>query len=205
MQVNRLAADGDPMKPSSSNSTRTTRRLASATLCLLPVLLTACAGTKQRVYKLTDTYSCGPDRKIETQDRIERETTYAVYFRLNRAEECIRVSMSSQKSGQENIFLKEKDLPMFFIVEKAIDVSKLAVPGQKYMFSELGRNYDVNFKPRRDMEICSQEDSPIKKLDASVYRIRFSALGPETFELFTSVFTNAGQAVIYDDPDAAFK
>jgi hypothetical protein len=201
----RAAADGGAMKTSPYKTGYAARWLTFAALCTISVQLFSCAGSKKIVYTFTDTYSCGPDKKIETQDRIEREITFSVYFRLNRSEECIRVSMSAQKSGEENIFLREKDLPMFFVVEKAIDVSKLAVPGQKYMFSELGRNYDVNFKPRRDVEICSQEDSPIKKLDAAVYRIRFSALGPEVFELFTSVFTNTGQAVIYDDQDNAFK
>lgn len=180
--------------------------ILALTIVLAAGWLAGCASTgKARIYRFTDTYTGGPNKQTETADRIEREATYAVYFKLLRTEECIRVSMSAQKAGQENIFLQEKALPMFFIVEKAIDIRKLAVPGQQFMFSELGRNYDINFKPKQDVEICSDEAYPIKRLDAAVYRIRFSALSGEDFELFTSVFSNASQAVIYADPEQAFK
>ncbi len=144
---------------------------------------------------------------IESKSRIDKEKTYEIYFKIKEDEKCIKISMKSSVQ-YESIVKDEKSVKTYFIVEKAIDISKFIKEEpressktvnrdiQKTAFSEIGRNFDYRWNRKRSVLICTVGEDPIKKLDKlSLYRIRFTIFMKYNFSFTITV--NSDQKIIF--------
>ena len=79
-------------------------------------------------------------------------------------------------------------MKIFFLVEKAIDISRfMNANGKKFVLSEIGRNFDYNWKRKKEIIICSSRVDPIKKFDKAIYRIRFTTFREEDFHFMIKI------------------
>lgn len=117
--------------------------------------------------------------RIMTGDRIDTGKTYQVFFVINEEEECIKVNVNAvymDEAGQS-----EMSARTFFVIEKAVDISRFGDAKKKLIFTEIGRNFDFSWNRERDALICTSEADPIKKLKKDIYRIRFTTFRDEEY------------------------
>ncbi|MCU0821979.1 MAG: hypothetical protein MUC95_05835 [Spirochaetes bacterium] len=114
-----------------------------------------------------------------SNDKIDTGKTFLVYFLINNEEECIEVNVNAVYTDES--IQSEVSAKTFFIVEKAVDISKFGDPGERVYFTELGRNFDFSWNRERELRICTSELDPIKKLRKDIYRIRFTIFREENF------------------------
>jgi hypothetical protein len=78
-------------------------------------------------------------------------------------------------------------------VEKVIDVTPFTRSGERKLeYSEMGRNYDTNWKIDSDIRICSKSTDPIHTLGPGWYRIRFSTFTDLTCVTAITIYSNYG-------------
>ncbi len=129
-------------------------------------------------------------KEIKSRDIIDKDNTYEVYFILEEKEECIKISISSKI--YDEIVGREKLLKTFFVVEKAVDISRFKdSKRKKILFSELGRNFDYSWNREREIVICSSQIDPIKKLNRDIYRIRFTTFRNKEYNYEINIFLNS--------------
>ena len=123
--------------------------------------------------------------RIMTGDRIDTGKTYEVFFVINEDEECIKVNVNAVY--MDDAAQSDMSARTFFIVEKAVDISRFGDQKKKVFFTELGRNFDLSWNRDRDALICSSEADPIKKLKKDIYRIRFTTFRDEEYSYEVNV------------------
>lgn len=118
------------------------------------------------------------NNETQSREKIDKENTYEKYFIIKNNEKCIKIIITS--TIIDDVFKREKKVKTYYIVEKAVNVSRFRdAGGKRYIFSELGRNFDANWNIKKDALICSSDTDPIKKLDKNIYRIRFTTFSKE--------------------------
>ncbi|MDY6968343.1 MAG: hypothetical protein SVR08_06785 [Spirochaetota bacterium] len=156
----------------------------------LPLILHLyCASINIFDYNNKNTATGITSNSMISKAEIDRDRTYEIYFYIDIEEECIKIDISSQffdRIYKKNIFLKT-----YFIVERAIDSSKFKNKGVKgYFFSELGRNFNNDWKIKKGLVICSSQDNPLQKLNKGIYRIRFTVFKKTNFNYTIDIFSN---------------
>lgn len=144
-------------------------------------------------------YSGITNPSIESSNKIDKEKTYEIYFTIEKDEKCLKLTIQSI-AEYEGILKDEKIVKTYFIVEKAIDISRFAreesrksptkkdIP--KIAYSEIGKNFDHRWNRKRDLLICTSIDDPIKKLNTSKYRIRFTTFMKDNFSFTITAYSN---------------
>ncbi len=140
-------------------------------------------------YYNTNIFKGRSGKDIKGSDSIDKSKTYKLYFILNEKEECIKINMVS--TIYDEISGLEKLSKIFFIVEKAVDISQFKKSkNEKIIFSELGRNFDYSWNREREIIICSSDVDPIKKLSKNIYRVRFTIFRNKRFNYEINIFSN---------------
>lgn len=137
---------------------------------------------------------------IESSNKIDKEITYEIYFTIEKDEKCLKLTIQSI-AEYEGIVKDEKIVKTYFIVEKAIDISRFVseesqkspkvkedIP--KIAYSEIGKNFDLRWNRKRDLLICTSGEDPIKKLNKSSYRIRFTTFMKDNFSFTITAYSN---------------
>jgi hypothetical protein len=139
---------------------------------LFMFLLSKCVSTDRASDLPGNVFSGYSSGTMESKDKIDKWKTFELFFTLDNPEDCIKINIISEifdEISNKKIFLKT-----YFTVEKAVDVSKFSKENA-VLYSEMGRNFDYNWTAKQDLEICSSDSDPIKKLNKSgKYRIRFT-------------------------------
>lgn len=159
---------------------------AGYSVFLVPLLF--CRGTPGTMdFNNRSSLSGKANNKIKADKPIDTGKTYEVFFRLREREECIKIVVSSFTIDdiQEN----EVGIKTFFIVEKAVDMSRFRNMEKKELYLEIGRNYDTAWERERDVLICSSGSDPIRQLGKGLYRIRFTTFYEEGFDYEVDIFS----------------
>lgn len=173
--------------------------LLPAALALVLMAASCSAAGKNNTTQKGAPYQGDTGKALESADRIDREKTYEIYFRLTTPEECIRVEMTS-RAPESAIEKKVRVIRTFFIVEKSVDLSKFDVRNAaRTVFSEIGRNYDQNWNRTKEITLCSTPSDPIRKMDPSLYRIRFTSFRDDPFS-FEIIIYSKNSAVFSEKP-----
>jgi len=135
----------------------------------------ACSSGKGiRVYDNKSSLSRPSESLPISKEMIENEITYELYFTLEKNADCIKIDILSSATVNE-FSGKKESLKTFFIAEQIIDVSKFSNEKTKYIYSEMGRNFDQGWERKKDITICTDKNDPISALKSSTpYRLRFS-------------------------------
>ncbi len=157
-------------------------------------LLNACA-SKKNVYKISLSKVIPKKQKVISKNKIDAYKTYEVYFKLKQFEKCINVSFKT--SYVVDTFSNKKRFSRtYFIVEKAIDVSKFKKSKKRYEFSPLGKNYSDTWRNSSSLTICSKQDDPLLKLDnKTFYRIRYTTFSKYEYSFQSKVLVKANVPV----------
>ncbi len=162
------------------------------------LLLFSCSGgTGIREFKNKNNFERSADSIRVSQEKIEKEVTYEIYFTLEKSTDCIRVELSS--SHVDNPFTGKKEpVKAFFIVEQIIDVSRFTGQKENYVYSEMGRNFDTSWNSTRELTLCSSKYDPILRFrEKTFYRLRFSIF--KSFKSDYSISVHADCKVFYHD------
>ncbi|HOO71759.1 MAG TPA: hypothetical protein PK926_08345 [Spirochaetota bacterium] len=117
-----------------------------------------------------------------SNERIDREETYEMYFKPEKPVSCLKISFSARYLDQ-GISPKYRSMKIYFIVERMVDIAKYGKNLGRYNYYELARNYDKNWEYSREVTICSQENDPLEKIEPNaLYRIRFTSFSTVKFE-----------------------
>jgi hypothetical protein len=165
------------------------RSLAAA--AALHCFLVGCASTAVHVYEKRSTVSIARGKAVLTRDEIDGYATHELYFRLDKPVDSIRIGITSVFVA-DIAGTKESRLT-YFIVEKIIDVKKSGNTGVRRFYSEVGRNFDLEWNAKKEIIIASEEGSPFKALEGdSVYRIRYTTFSPEDFVYTITIDADCG-------------
>jgi hypothetical protein len=168
-------------------------------LCvLLPVsLMSACAaGPQIRKYKYSLVKTITGNETVRTNDQIDRYATLVTYFKLGKAVDEISLSITADYVA--DITGTKKIKKTYFIVEKIVDMSNYKIKNLKYLYAEIGRNYDADWNREKDITIASNKTVPFKALDEkSIYRIRFTTFSTEDTDFVITI--NADCEVTFMD------
>lgn len=162
------------------------------------VTLVSCALTeKSKIHHKTSVYS-GVSGGIKANTKtIDSPATREIYFILPQPEECIQIGIAAKNLSEDSPYIKKTER-IYFIVEKAIDISRFNIKGRQFEFSEISRNFDNSWAPKNNVLICSSGSDPIKKLDSSVYRIRFTSFTKDMYAFDIRIISDRAKAVFYD-------
>jgi hypothetical protein len=167
-------------------------RITHAVLLVLFLMSPLC-GTGGNIVKFVheSAFSSKTRDLIKSNDRIDREKTWQVFFLLVKPEDCIKIIF---KSSLPDTTGKTAPVKTFFIVEKIIDISRFNKKGG-VMYSEIGRNFDSSWSEAGEIMLCSSKTDPIKILSKAAYRIRFTALTAENFTFEVTVKSNRSRKI----------
>jgi hypothetical protein len=141
----------------------------------------SCKTSQEYIYKFNLTEKGDSKDIIASKEKIDGTNAYETYFKLDKAVKCLKISISATAFA-DSFGKKQVVLKTYFTLEKALNIVNFKAGKDKYLFSELGRNFDQQWDRSRDITVCSSDEDPIKKLDSkSVYRIRFTPFTGENF------------------------
>jgi hypothetical protein len=112
---------------------------------------------------------------------IDNEPTFEIFFKLKEATDCMRITVLSSYYT-DTIPKTRIAAKSFFILEKLVDISQFKKSEKKALYTEIGKNFDTQWTQNPVLNICTQPEEPLGKLDAATfYRLRFSSLSKELF------------------------
>ena len=153
----------------------------STLLCVMLVisLMSGCAtGPQPRRYKYSGVKSITGSKAFRTNDQIDRYATLATYFKLGKAVDEISIGITAEYVADITGVRKIKKT--YFIVEKIVVMSNYKIRNLKYLYAEIGRNYDADWNREKEITLASNKTVPFKALDEkSIYRIRFTTFSTE--------------------------
>jgi hypothetical protein len=157
---------------------------------LVTSLMSACAtGTLIQKYKYSGVKSIANIAVVQTGDTIDRYATMVAYFRLGNPVDEISISISAEYVA--DITGAKKIKKTYFIVEKIVDMSKYKYRDMKYLYAEIGRNFDADWNREKDIVIVSNKTVPFKNLDEkSIYRIRYTTFSTEATDYVITIGAN---------------
>ena len=168
---------------------------------IILMILIQCTSAEKPTYNNKNSYNNTTQKAFDSDEKIDRWKTYEIFFKLSKDEECININFSSQifdEAINKNINFKT-----YFIIEKAVNISKF-ISDKKIIYSEIGRNFDNSWNTKQEIEICSSEMDPIKKLkNSSTYRIRFTTFRDLNYNFTILVFSKNTITLTEEKPDFA--
>jgi len=146
---------------------------------LIATLMPACAtGPVILKYKYNNVKSIAGGEAVRTVDQIDRYDTLIAYFKLGKPVNEISINILAEYVA--DITGAKKTKKTYFIVEKIVDMSKYKYRDMKYLYAEIGRNFDPDWNREKELVIASNKTVPFKALDEnSIYRIRFTTFSTE--------------------------
>jgi len=76
-------------------------------------------------------------------------------------------------------------------VEKIVDMSKYKYREMRYLYAEIGKNFDSDWNREKDLVIVSNKTVPFKALDEkSIYRIRYTTFSTEDADYIITIGAN---------------
>jgi hypothetical protein len=149
---------------------------------LIPVCLSGCSSGAVRNYKKDNVITLPSGKALQSQEKIDKYETFMIYFKLEHDVKSIRVGIISEYIA--DISGVKKVLASYFIVEKAIDVNQFKNIKARYVYPEIGRNFDAtDWTREKDITIVSEYGNPFKSLESnSIYRIRFTAFSSDNID-----------------------
>ena len=161
----------------------------SSLLCvlLLASLMSGCAtGPQIRRYKYSSVKSIIGSEAVRTNDQIDRYATLATYFKLGKAVDEISIGITAEYVA--DITGAKKIKKTYFIVEKIVDMTNYKIRNLKYLYAEIGRNYDADWNREKEITLASNKTVPFKALDEkSIYRIRFTTFSTEDTDFVITI------------------
>lgn len=142
---------------------------------LIVSLITSCS-TVPTVQQQSQVYSFAGDTLTLTRSKelIDKTPTYEIYFYLPENAQCIDISVIAQdKNG--------KRVRCGFILESLVDVSKFTKRPVQSVYTEIARNFDINWRFQSNIYVCSDEYDPLKRLNKGSYRLKISAFSNNFF------------------------
>ena len=148
---------------------------------LLALSVSGCTSNlREKSYRNTAVAVVPLDRTIRTNDRIDRYTTFVSYFRIAKDVESMKIGVSAEYVA--DIMGRKKARNTYFIVEKAVDMSRLGNRNLARLHAELGRNFNGDWNRDKEITLVSSKSEPFKNLDAaSLYRVRYTTFAEENF------------------------
>lgn len=149
---------------------------------LIPVCLSGCSSGAVRNYKKSKVITIPSGEALQSQEKIDKYDTFMIYFKMEREVKSVRVGIISEYIA--DISGTKKALASYFIVEKAIDVNQFKNIKARYVYPEIGRNFDAtDWTREKEITLVSEHGNPFKALESnSVYRIRFTAFSSENID-----------------------
>ena len=177
-------------------------RIITAILALAvtaPVIGAGCSAAQRvKSYKQSFTAVVASRTAPRSPVKIDQHPAYAVYFRLDRAVRSIRVGITAEYIA--DIAGTRKQRKVYFVIEKMIDTSQFKNREIKYIFSDLGRNFDTDWTRVREIELASVKNDLFRSLDGnSMYRIRYTTFSNEDFDFTIKIEADCGVAFV-DEP-----
>ncbi len=146
-----------------------------------------CASTDQYANITRNTFTGGSAGEIGSGEKIDQWKTFEIFFLFKNNEDCIKINITSEMF--EEIENKKKLIKTYFIIEKAIDVSKFN-SDSNILYSEISRNYDSNWTAKQEIEICSSDSDPIKRLNkGDLFRIRFTTFRDDNYKYIINIYS----------------
>jgi len=174
-----------PLKPS-----RRFFVLYSLSTLVIASLMAACAtGPHVLKYKFSGVKSIPGSEAVPTGEQIDRYATMVAYFRLGNPVDEISISISAEYVA--DITGAKKIKKTYFIVEKIVDFSRYKYRDMKYLYAEIGRNFDADWNREKELVMVSDKTVPFKNLDEkSIYRIRYTTFSTEATDYVITIGAN---------------
>lgn len=171
--------------------------------CLIvPLIFLACCVSNSRdtaPAQTVYTYGSSTENSIKSDDRIDNNTTYQVFFTIEKKTECISIDVESVYL-QKSFPVQKIPKKTFFIVEKEITLSYKTLKNSiKYV--PLGRNFNNEWEIFAPVKICAIKNDPLSQLDTSRYRIRFTTF--EKLPVYYVITINSEQRIIIPEEKTA--
>jgi|GEM_PF-976174 len=110
----------------------------------------------------------------KSKERIDNTATYEVYFQLTDTTQCIEISVIA-------IDTYNKRVRCGYIFEAEVDTSRFPKKPVKPVYSEIAKNFDVNWRFQSNIVFCSDETDPLKRLNKGNYRLKITAFSDKMF------------------------
>jgi len=152
--------------------------------------LCACASlSRPGEYRHKNTRTGSSEESEKAEPKIAGDSTYQVFFNLRKEEKCVKIVFASRirETTLKKTFIR--DVNTYFIIEKIVDIDRFKTDS-KTIFYEIGRNFDLRWNISNTMVICTDDADPYRKLDAGLYRIRFSSLRAPSFIYVLDIYSN---------------
>jgi hypothetical protein len=139
-----------------------------------------CGGGKTVVYKWNNSLTFLSESMPLSMEKIDKFETRDLYFDISSKEDCIIFGISgSIDSG--NISGGTKAVPVYCVIERNVgSISHLE-------FTEVARNFNADWDNRTNLQICSQDDLPLLRLEKGLYRIRSTIFIKDRYYLNISI------------------
>ncbi len=121
--------------------------------------------------------------------KIQDGRTYQVFFVIDEPERCIKITLETSLIIPTIKGNSYKKINSYFVVEKQVDITRFNI-NRDTVFSEIGRNYDLNWFSKDDHTVCTIADDPIQHLKKGLYRVRFTAFRSEEVRYSVTLFSN---------------
>lgn len=139
-----------------------------------------CSGGKSVVYKWNNALSFQSENMPISAEKIDKFETRILYFTISSKEVCVVLGIEgSVISG--TILGGTKSVPVYCVIERNVG-SDL-----KPEFTEIARNFNSDWESRQNLQICSQDDLPLLRLEHGLYRIRSTVFLKEAYSLKISL------------------
>src|SRR4030042_877526 len=180
---------------------RAVPRLGGGRLFLCAALAAAlpgpgCAtGQRPRAFKESHAKTLSRAEAPRSFELIDNYETFVIHFRLAKDAPALSVGISAEYVA--DITGAKKTRKTYFIVEKIIDMSQFKNANLKYLYAELGRNFDAEWNREREITLVSNKIEPFKNLDAgSTYRTRYTTFSNANFEYIITINPDCGVTFI---------
>ncbi|MCX8124824.1 MAG: hypothetical protein N3F66_11790 [Spirochaetes bacterium] len=147
-------------------------------------LVSSCSTVSNNQQK-SQVYSFSADTLTlpKSKDLIDKTPTYEVYFELIQNTQCLDITVIAQdKNG--------KRVRCGFILESFVDVSHFPKKPPKPVYTELAKNFDINWRFQSNINVCNDTNDPLKRLNKGSYRLKITAFS-NNFYNFTIDITSA--------------
>ncbi len=141
-------------------------------------LTISCAAVRTSEKK-TSVYSFTADTLTlsKSKELIDKTPTYELYFDLMDNAQCIDITVIAQDRNGKRVRCA-------FILESLVDMSRFQKKPLQPVYTELAKNYDINWRFQSNIQFCNDNNDPLKRLIKGNYRLKLSAF-TNNFYTFT--------------------
>jgi len=160
------------------------------------LLITGCtAGKRETPETQVYTFGNSTENSEKSDERIDRNTTYQVFFSLKQKTECISIEIESVYL-QKSFPVQKIPKKTYFIIEKEIILSHKSLKNN-VKYAPLGRNFNNDWAIYSPVKICTMKNAPLSLLGTSRYRIRFTTF--EKLPVYFVITIKSDQPVIFEE------